>query len=423
MDFLRKRFSSVFRATERYAGTDLKYLAESGFWMNISSVAISLFSLGLYIVFANFLSRDTYGIYQYFLSASAIIGTLTLTGMNSAVTRAVASGKDGTLVRAVKFQLQAGVLPFAVGLAGSVYYVVAGNLAFASAFFLIGLLMPLANAFNTYSAYLLGKKSFARMTLYTLLQYAPYYGLLALTAFVFPDAIALLFVNLVATALASFLIYTRIVKKDQPQEPADADSLRYGTHLSVMNAFPSVAAQLDAIMAFQFLGPAGLAVYAFSTAIPDRLGSLFKFFPVAALPKFAERTDDEIRRSIAPKLLKLGALAIVFAGVYALIVPFFFRVFFPAYMDAVPYSQLYSLALVLIVANVASAALTAKARTKALYAANVITTVLGLVIQFAGIALFGLIGLVIAKVASAFLASLVFTLILLRKPTPVVSRP
>jgi O-antigen/teichoic acid export membrane protein len=190
-----------------------------------------------------------------------------------------------------------------------------------------------------------------------------------------------------------------------------------------MNAFPAVAGQLDAVMAFQFLGPAGLAVYAFATAIPDRLGSLFKFFPVAALPKFAERTDEEIRRSIGPKLLKLGALAIAFAGVYALIVPVFFHIFFPTYLDAIPYSQLYALALVLIVANVASAALTAKARTKALYVANIATTVLGLFIQLIGIIYFGLMGLVLAKVASAFLSAIIFTLILLRAPRAPQSPP
>jgi O-antigen/teichoic acid export membrane protein len=220
MDFLRKRLSSALQSGERFAGTDIRYLAESGFWMNVGSVAISLFSLGLYIVFANFLSRETYGIYQYFLSASAIIGTLTLTGMNLAVTRAVAQGQDGSLIRAVRFQLTAGALPFIVGLAGCIYYVFAGNLMFAGAFFLIGTLMPLGNAFNTYTAYLTGKKSFARLTGYTFVQYVPYYALLAITAVIIPSALALLAVNLLATAVATFFIYTRIVKKDRPQGTA-----------------------------------------------------------------------------------------------------------------------------------------------------------------------------------------------------------
>lgn len=413
MDFLRKRFSGVFHTMERFAGTDLRYLAESGFWMNTSSVAISLFSLGLYIVFANFLPRETYGVYQYFLSAAAIIGTLTLTGMNAAVTRAVANGNDATLMRAVRLQLAAGILPFAAGLAAALYYLAAGNLTFSLAFFLIGILMPLGNAFNTYTAYLIGKKTFARLTLYTLVQYAPYYALLALTAVFFPSALALLAVNVCATALFTFLIYRRIVRNDRPNEPEDPATLRYGTNLSVMNAFPAIAAQLDAVLAFQFLGPAGLAVYSFATAIPDRLGSLFKFFPTAALPKFAEHTDEEIRRSIGPKLAKLAALAVIFAGAYALIVPLFFRVFFPTYLDAVPYSQAYAFALILIVANVAGAALTAKARTKALYAANIASPVLGLAFQLAGVLFFGLWGLIIGKVFAALVACVIFTALLL----------
>lgn len=413
MTFLKRRFPRAFSALERYAGTDIDYLAESGFWMNVSSVIISLLSLGLYVVFANFLSRETYGIYQYFLAASAILATLTLTGMNSAVTRAVAQGHDGTLIRAVRFQLKASIVPFCIAGAVSLYYLLQGNVIFSVAFLLIGALMPLANAFNTFGAYFVGKKQFARSTAYGLVQYLPYYAVLAGTAVIFPSALMLLAVNLVATVTATWLLYIRVIHKDKPSEPHQPGALRYGTNLSFANAFPAVVSQLDAVLAFQFLGPGALAVYAFATAIPDRLGSLFKFFPVAALPKFAERTDEEIRKTIAPKLIKLGVLAVMFAGAYALVVPFFFQLFFPTYLDAIPYSQAYALALVLIVSSVATAALTARARTKALFAVNIITPLIGLGFQCFGVIFFGLWGLVIGKIASAFASSVVATLILL----------
>jgi O-antigen/teichoic acid export membrane protein len=121
---------------------------------------MSASSFILAIAFANLLPAEVYGAYQYLLSFSAIIGALTLTGMNHAITQSVARGHEGEMRHAVALQLSWGCVPFFASLAGAGYFLFQGDQSAAIGMIAIGILVPLANAFNTYSAFLSGRKKF-----------------------------------------------------------------------------------------------------------------------------------------------------------------------------------------------------------------------------------------------------------------------
>ncbi|HWB33884.1 MAG TPA: oligosaccharide flippase family protein [Candidatus Paceibacterota bacterium] len=407
MATLQEKLHRLLRWSERYTKTDMVYLAHGGFWITLSSVSISFFSFLLYIAFAHFLPKDVYGNYQYLLSISAIAGGFTLSGMNSAVGQAVARGYDGTLRASIPTQLRWGLLSFAGALIGSIYYAFAGNYMLAIGFALVGFLTPVINTYNTYMAFLLGKKDFMRVFLYNLATNLPFYALLVAASFFFKNPLVLLAVNLGSTACMLGWAYRKTLAVYKPNDLVDEEALRYGKHLTVMGIFAMLVSQLDSILVFHFLGAIDLALYSFATAIPDRLGNLFKFIPLAAMPKFSEKSGEEIRSSILPKLVQLAAALLLGAGVYIVAAPLFFRLFFPQYEASVPYSFFYALSMVGVVGNVVLTALTAQRRTRELYIYNTVTPLLQLALLYGGIIEWGLWGLVGAKVASSILTTLI----------------
>jgi hypothetical protein len=81
----------------------------------------------------------------------------------------------------------------------------------------------------------------------------------------------------------------------------------------------------------------------------------------------------------------------------------FFMIFVPAYMSAVPYSQWYALSLASAMGGVLSNALVAHGNVRTLYIFNTVNPTVQILLQAAGILLYGLAGLIGARVlASAF---------------------
>jgi len=389
------------------------YLFTSGLWGNLGAFSVSFFSFILYIAFAHFLSKETYGTYQYLLSLAAIVGNFTLTGMNTAVTQAIARGYDGVFAKAMRLQYRWNLVPMLGTWAFAIYYLLHGNNTLGIGLFLIGVFTPLLNTLNTYTAILGAKKDFRRGFLYNLYGNIPYYGSLLLVAFFYNTPLPLLAANLISQLLATYVLYQAALKAYKLNDKVDAETLAYGNHLSFMGALGGIIGQLDSVFVFHYLGAADLAIYSFATAIPERLSSFFKFIPSAALPKFAVKSDEEIRRSIFAKTgIGLAAGAVV-AFIYIALAKLFFMLFFPAYMAAVPYSMAYALVIIASIGSVFPAALMAKRRIRSLYIFNIANPIVQLILQFIGIIYFGLWGLIVAKILYWFIFGALALILLL----------
>ncbi|MBY0111030.1 oligosaccharide flippase family protein [Patescibacteria group bacterium] len=416
MDYLKTRALQALRWSEQYTKTDMVYLAGSGFWINLGVVLTSLFSLALYTVFARTLSPETYGIYQYFLSAGGLLGALTLTGMNSAVIRAVARGNEGMFRSSLRTQLRWGLIPLAVALCIAGYYFLRGNVPFGVGFVILGIFVPLTYSLNTYGAYLIGKKDFKRSFTYNLWVNLLFYSALILAAFAHASALILLVVHFVSQAIAHYIAHRRTLRVHPPNETTDKETSAFGGHLSVMGILGTVAQQLDNFLVFHFLGPATLAVYAFATAIPDRLGGLLKFIPASMLPMLATQTEEATKEALSwSRMVWVVVLVALLAGAYALIAPFIFMILFPTYMAAIPFSQVYALSMITTVGSIFSAALIAQRQIRSLYVFNTALPVIGIILQFFGIALYGLWGLITAKILVALVLTVSASFLLLRR--------
>ena len=110
MQKLKSKAHNILRWSEKYTKTDMVYLAKGGSWFALGTALSWLISFGTALAFANLIPKETFGAYQYVLSIVGIFGIMTLTGMNTAISRAAARGKDGSLFEALKEKIRWGLL-------------------------------------------------------------------------------------------------------------------------------------------------------------------------------------------------------------------------------------------------------------------------------------------------------------------------
>ena len=157
MQYLRTELHRLLRLSERFTKTDMVYLAKGGVGLH-SGRAQVLSAFVLSIVFANYVSKETYGIYKYIIAVGSIIGSISLTGLGLSLTQAIAKGYYGSLEYSFKK-----ILPGAreyllrVSLVGG-YYLLKGNWIFGISFFILTICAPITNGASLYNAFLSGKK-------------------------------------------------------------------------------------------------------------------------------------------------------------------------------------------------------------------------------------------------------------------------
>ena len=394
----RDKIYGFLHWSEKYVKTDMVYLARGGFWLTSGQAISSLSSLLLAIAFANLVPKEVYGTYQYALSLMGILTVFTLTGMNTAVTQAVARNFEGTLKKSFWVQMKWNLIMFSAASLGAIYYFVQGNKILAITLLIIGIFSPLSNSANTYSAFLNGKKDFADLTKYGIASNL-FSGLIVFTAILLTkNPLWIIFVNIASTTAMNLFFYIRTIKKFKPNNQEDSQAITYGKHLSVMNILGTISSQIDSVLLFHFLGPVQLAVYTFAITPVEQIKGLVKNIMPLSMPKFAEKEMGEIKKTLWDKMLILFLVLAAIAFIYVLAVPFIFKFLFPKYVGAVRISQIFSLSLAAYFTLPLLSVLQAHRKIKYLYLLNNILPILQILFLFLGIYFFGLMGAIIAQV-------------------------
>ncbi|MDE2079453.1 MAG: oligosaccharide flippase family protein [Patescibacteria group bacterium] len=390
------------RWSERYTKTDMVYLASGGFWSTIAQVVESLTIFGLAILVAHFLPKEIYGEYKYIIATVALISSFSLTGLGSAVFQSVASGYDGSLAAGFRATLRWSALAVLGAFALAAYYFLHGNTALGMGMLIGGSLSPLLTAANLGNTFLSAKKDFKRSALYFgLLDTVFVTGALAVTVLIAPNTLALIAVYFAANTLSTFWFYRRVVRLYRPDPThTDPGMLSYAKHLSLMGILNGIAGNIDQVLLFHFVGPVQLAIYNFAIAIPDQTKGPLKTLDTMLQARFVSRSDTEIRTSMRNKMLWLFISSMIFIGAYIVLAPYFYRIFFPNYIDSIFYSQVYVCAQLGLVFWPASSYLSARKRVREQYIVTVGVAAFQIGVMVIGVLSAGLLGLIIARVIS-----------------------
>lgn len=414
---MRQLFIKLIRRSEPYLKTDMLYVVKSGFWLSLGQVISVLTVFASAVVFGWFLPKEVYGSYKFILSAVSILGSLSLSGMGTVVVQATAEGKEGVLRRAVKTSLKWGTVVWLTALLVAAYYYYNGQSVLSLSILIAGACTPFINAYSLINSLFSGRKDFRRSTLYAVSIQIVTTLFLIITAFWLQDALVLVAVNFLASAILNSLLYFYAINKWRPNDVADPEMIRYGKHISFMNFFGTLANQLDKILVFHWLGATELALYAFAIAIPEQIKGSYKNLFNIALPKmsalaFSELSIEEekrmLRKNVLDKFYRLTAITLVAVLAYWFVAPYIYLLFFPKYLDSVWYSQIYMLGLV-AVPGIAlfSSYFQVRKDTATLYKLNITGNVVTLILTALLIYFFGVTGAVIENGCSWFLMLLV----------------
>lgn len=398
----------LLRWSEQYTKADMVYLTKGSFWVTLGRIGTNLISIVLVFIYANLLPKETYGLFQY---ALAIIGTLnifTLTGMNSAVSQAVASGKEGVLRASVRYQLKWNMLMFgAAGILG-IYYFFMGNLHLAGALFLLGLSVPITNAFSTYTAFLDGKKAFRLNSLFGIGATALYVICMSTAVILSGEFIWLIIAYASASLAASILFYAITLQHFQPVESEASSAITYGWKLTGIGVMTPLVSQLDKVILANFWGATELAVYSLATVIPNRATTSLKSLMSVGFPKFAMRTPEEINKVFFRRIFQGMVIGLFCAVAYILISPYLFFYLLPKYLDSIAYSQILAISFIFALPNrYISLLLESQKFSKKIFINSTIQNLLRIACYiFFGI-WSGIFGLVVAHVLLSFIGMLI----------------
>src|SRR5260221_13586855 len=84
----------------------LKSLAKSGFWVYLNYFTNLMVGFLLTYLYANFVSKEIFGQFNFILSILSMLGIFSLVGMNQALTFAISEGFHGNFQKAVNQTLK-----------------------------------------------------------------------------------------------------------------------------------------------------------------------------------------------------------------------------------------------------------------------------------------------------------------------------
>lgn len=415
MENLRNRVYHTLRQSESLFKTDMVYLAKGGFWLNGTQVATALASFGLAMLFARLVPKEVYGNYRYILSLAGIAATFSLSGVSSAIIQSVARGFPGTFIEAVRVVAKWNSLIFAISLAGSLYYFANDNATLGSGLLVIALLFPAIRTFEIYEAYLGGKKDFRRSALYRATVDIGTIVATGAALLITDNVIILIASNLLAQFILDFIFFRKVYQEIKREEYSIVEPgiIEFTKHLSLQNVLTSLASYLDKIIIFHYLGAVQVAVYAFATALPMQIKGQVSSIVLMITPKISQRSAREATAMIPTRFLISLYILIPVVVAYIFFAPLIFKILFPAYLDAVPYTQWYSLVL-LLMGNLSGLVLTTQKAAKDQYILTTFGSVSQIVLMLVLVHFYGIMGIIWAFLISKYLTA-VLSYILVRR--------
>lgn len=406
MRTIKNKTIKVLRQAEKYTHTDNIYLVKNASFLTSKDLILSVLSFVMAMLFAKFLSKEIYGQYKYILSLFTLFTIASLPGIKSALVRAIAQGKEGMFIKTFQIKLRWGFLGSLVFLSIAFYYFHwAKNTNFSIIFVLAAFILPFVEAMKIYLLFLEGKKLFHKEAIYQTISQIIISAAIAATIFLTNNILFIVVVFLASSVLLNFVFFILTLKKFKSNNKRDSETIKYGKELSFFNVFYVIGNELDKILLFNFIGPAGLAVYSFATLPIRQLTSLLKNIRLIAYPKFANQPLEEIKKSIFKKifLLMLGVISIII--IYIMAVPYFFKIFFPEYSQSIFYSRLFVLTLLTFPTSILSSILYAHMLKKEVYSLHIIYHISNFLLLFFFIFYWGLLGAIIARVVHSILSA------------------
>lgn len=401
---VRKRLSSALNVGEKILKTDVRYVARGGFWLSSAHLLTGFFSFLTSIAFANLIDQETYGIYKYIITLGGIAAVFSLSGIGTALSRAIARGFEGSFVDLLKKNILWGLFTTIAALAGAGYYFLNDNTTLAWGLVVVAILSPILDSLELHNSYLNGKKAFATNAFLRIGRGVFVFLGLSSVLFFEKNPVIIVCFYFIFHTIAAGIGHLITVKLFKPQGTIDPEAFGLSKHLSAMSVLSNIADRIDNILVFHYLGAAQLALYNFALIIPTHISSFVKQVGTLAMPRFATQEKKIIQQSLFRKTLLLFLVSIPIFIVYVLTAPWIFKIFFPLYIESITYTQVYG-TIILISGVLPIAFLDSQLAIKEKYFLTAVNNITKIILLFVGVLSYGIWGLIIARIISKAVGS------------------
>lgn len=390
------------------------YYLKGGYWWIFTKFFQFLSSLGIMWIFANFASKELYGTYKYLLSFYTLLSIFALPGIDIVLVKEAAQGGESFLKKGAKEKLKWGLGGTFLSFLISGWYFFHDNYFLGILFIIIGFFLPFLNAFQLFSPFWQGKKRLDLQSKYSVIVIL-FSSLITATALFLTKNLVVVFIAQFAVTLTlRYLFYQITLQKISCRAQSNFTSaIKFGKHLSLLELFSVLSSQIDKLIIWQFLGPVGVAIYAFAQTPINKIKEFIPIFPLA-LPKLSEKKSIP-KQLILKKFGQLFIFSFPLSVACFFFLPYFYKFFFPQYQSSIRYAQILSLSLVFLPFTLLGTSFFAREEIRKIYFTSVFSIILNFVLLITTIRLWGILGAVITALIVQFLSSLLVLFLFLRK--------
>lgn len=394
----KEKIIRFLRWIEKYTETDMLYATYGSFWIIFGKIGIFLIILLKTLAFGRWIEPSVYGTYSFILSMAAIFAIFSLPGIDTALIKAIARKKEGTLLLALREKIKFSFLGSFASLILALWYFYNQNWILGSSFMIVTVLLPFYNSFNLFLSFWIGRKDFKKQSEYSFL-------VTALIALVMIPIIALtenvvwlILIMFLSSSLFSGILFLKTLK-ERKNNDVFLETIDFGKSLTLMGAINHFTFFLDKIILWKFFGPVQLAIYSFAQIPILQIQGAIPIFHLA-LPKIGEKETEEMKKGILKKFKKLFFISIPLAILAASISPYFYKIALPQYIDSIPYFQAFCILIALFPFTLLDTTLIAEVKKKELWILQTVVPISRIVLFITLIPLFGIWGIVTSIIIS-----------------------
>jgi O-antigen/teichoic acid export membrane protein len=379
LNSFKKKIISWLRWSEKYTKTDMVYVVKNSGWLTSAkgfSIVASLISA---TAFANLIPKETYGTYKFVVSAAAIIGAFSLSGMGEAVKQAAARGFESALQYGAKIKFKWSISIFLVGVITAGYYFWQGNMTLTYGMLMIAVMYPLRTSSDVYSDFLKGKKDFKRVSLYKASLEGFQVAAMVITLYATNHVLPILFVFFATNTLAAVFFYFRTKSSYSQNDKEDQDMFDFGKHMSIIKFLHKIATYIDKVLVWHYLGSVQLAVYSFAELPISKMRTVLSSIEEIAFPKFTSSRISKLQNTLEWKVGLFALFNLGIAVIFFLLAPFIYQLLFPEYLASVFYAQVFVFSLVFYSVRIFEKAIESKANSSWLYKIRITSSILKII--------------------------------------------
>lgn len=392
-----------------------KTVLKGGSWLFFERLFFIAKGFILSLLFANFLSKEVFGAYQFVMAFIGTACVFALPGMATAMIQAIARGQDGTLRAGVKLMFRYAFFGAFFLVGAGIYSAFQGKTTTGLLLFLAPLLPFYAVVVGSWRSFLTGKERFQEAAkigiageTFTLLAFL---GVI----FWFPHGVVLILTAFL-TPIIFYGVFLLKYLEEAFSEPVDESNLHFGKRLSWLYGIGVVASYIDKLIIGHFLGFTELAVFVIASIIPDQIRDAIRVVVGFVLPGFSRMEDTALnRRTILKGIFLLFVVVSCLVGGYIFLAPLLFTWFFPQYEEAITYTQVAALASLTVPFMILDSYFRARKDDKTATRVALSGYIAGTVTNFALIPIMGIWGAIIARAVSLGVNGLLFLMAFLKK--------